>query len=350
MPKPRDNPPNPYALREMEYLEAPPPADLRIHEEIVKSALNRNQSPDVGFAWSVNPYRGCFHACAYCYARPTHQYWGLGAGTDFDRQIVVKVNIAEQLERELRRDRTQGTPIAFSGNTDCYQPIEARYRLTRACLDLCRRYANPVGMVTKSTLIERDIDLLCELDRTARATGAPPSRVWMSIPFADDSVAKAIEPYAPPPSKRLATLRALSQAGLQTGLLFAPVIPGLNEHAIPEVLARAREAGATMASMVLLRLPAEVRPVFLKRLREAFPLRADKVESSIRACRGGALNRADFGARMRGIGPRWDLIESLFQTHARKLGFETEPRRTEAVPVTAPAARRRDRRQLELFS
>lgn len=352
MPRPRDNPPNPYASTEMEYLHTPPPADLRVHEEVTKSALNRNQSPDVGFEWSVNPYRGCFHACSYCYARPTHQYLGLGAGTDFDREIVVKVNIAERLERELRRDRTAGAPIAFSGNTDCYQPLEARYGLTRACLEACRRYANPVGIVTKSTLIERDIDLLCRLDHAAQSAGAAPSRIWMSIPFANDAVAKAIEANAPPPQKRLRTLAALSRAGLRTGVLFAPVIPGLNDHAIPEVLARAKEAGASMASMVLLRLPAEVRPVFLKRLREAFPLRAGKVESSIRACRDGALNRADFGARMRGAGPRWQLIESLFRTHARKLGFEAEPPRVHRVPVTAstPGSPRRDRRQLELFS
>lgn len=352
MPRPKANPPNPYDERRLE-LDGPPPwAELHIHEQTTKSALVRNASPDVAFEWGVNPYRGCFHACAYCYARPSHQYLGFGAGTDFDREIIVKTNIAARLRRELGRPSWRGAPIAFSGNTDCYQPVEARYRLTRECLKVCRDYRNPVGIITKSTLIQRDIPLLQELDARAQTRGAAPCRFWVSIPFADERDAKAIEANAPPPEKRFQTIRALHAAGLSTGVLFAPLIPGLNDHAIPEVLTRARAAGATMASFILLRLPREVRPVFEARLREAMPLRSNKIIHALEACRGGKRTDSVFGARMHGEGPRWEAISALFHQHRRRLGFE---RTTElgdpTPPVTAPPTHtlRKVKRQLELF-
>jgi DNA repair photolyase len=258
----------------------------------------------------------------------------------------VKTNIARQLRRELGRPSWTGSPIAFSGNTDCYQPVEAHYKLTRECLKVCRDYRNPVGIITKSTLIRRDIPLLIELNARVRSRGLGACRVWVSIPFADDRAAKAIEVNAPPPSKRFDVLRDLSAAGLHTGVIFAPVIPGLNEHAIPEVLARARDAGASMASFILLRLPREVRPVFEARVREAMPLRAEKVMRALNECRGGQATDSVFGSRMRGTGPRWDAIASLFHHHHRRLGFEETP----ALPeVTTPRVARRPKRQLELF-
>jgi DNA repair photolyase len=334
-----DNPPNPYAESELFRDEAPPPAELELYEERCKEALARNQSPDVGFEFSVNPYRGCFHACAYCYARPSHQYLGFGAGTDFDRRIVVKVNVAERLEAAFERPSWQGQRIAFSGNTDCYQPIEATYGLTRACLEVCARYRNPVGIITKGVLVRRDRDVLAELARTARC------KVHVSIPFARDEDARRIEPFASPPSKRFETVRLLREAGVPVGVGVAPIIPGLNDDQIPEILERAADAGAESAFLILLRLPAEVRPVFTARLEEAYPLRAKKVANALRDMREGAMNDPRFGARMRGKGPRWALIESLFESQRRRLGLGGRGVDDEAPESTF----RRPKAQLGLF-
>ena len=227
----------------------------------------------------MNPYRGCFHACAYCYARPTHPYLGFGAGTDFERQIVVKVNIVERLRWTFQKKSWRRELVAFSGNTDCYQPIEAHYQLTRGCLEVCVEHANPVAIITKGKLVRRDVDLLQELQRSAGC------RVAVSIPFANDDHARAIEPFASPPSKRFETLRVLSEAGIHTSVALAPIIPGLNDDQIPEILKRASGAGARSAFKSLLRLPLEVGPIFEARLAEAFPLRKAKVMSAIRDVR-----------------------------------------------------------------
>ena len=311
----------------MEWEGLPPPADLRVHEEHAKTALAQNKSPDVGFRWSVNPYRGCFHACAYCYARPTHPYLGFGAGTDFERQIIVKVNIVERLRATFKKKSWRGEAVAFSGNTDCYQPLEAHYELTRGCLEACVDYANPVTIITKGKLVRRDVDLLQELQERASC------RIALSIPFASDGDARAIEPFASSPSKRFETLRLLSDAGLDTAVGIAPIIPGLNDDQIPEILTRARDAGARHAFKILLRLPLEVGPIFQERLIEAFPLRHQRVMNAIRDVRGGRTSDGHFGSRMVGEGARWDTIEQLFAMHCARLGLNHELRE---APEVAP--------------
>jgi DNA repair photolyase len=259
-----------------------------------------------------------------CYARPTHQYLGWGAGTDFDRKIVVKTNAPELLRSELMRKSWKGDTIVFSGVTDCYQPLEAAYGVTRRCLEVCAEFRNPVGIVTKGALVRRDIDVLGRLAREARAT------VYVSVPFADDAMGREMEPNASPASQRIETIARLSAAGIRTGVAVAPVIPGLNDSQIAEVLARAKGAGAQTTFLTLLRLPAEVLPVFEERLARSYPDRASKVWSSIEQARGGKRNEYRFGARMEGVGPRWAAIENLFEIERRRLGYgeddDDEPR------------------------
>lgn len=345
MPRPRANPPNRFEEAYLEWEGVPPPADLRVHEQQTKSALSENQSPDVGFRWSVNPYRGCFHGCAYCYARPTHPYLGFGAGTDFDRQIVVKVNIVERLRAALGKKSWRGDLIAFSGNTDCYQPLEAHYELTRKCLEVCAEHSTPVSIITKGKLVRRDVDVLQHLQRKAGC------RVALSIPFGDDFFARAIEPFASPPSKRFETLRILSDAGIETSVAVAPIIPGLNDDQIPAILKRARDAGAVSAFKIMLRLPQEVGPIFEARLAEAFPMRQAKVMSAIRDVRGGRESDSRFRSRMVGRGPRWAAIEQLFSTHCTRLGLDHQageaPQPSPPSEAT-PAATPEDQLSLEL--
>lgn len=328
--RPVANPPNPWSSRHVELLGEPPSARLEVHEEEAKSILAENDSPDLPFRWSLNPYRGCFHACAYCYARPSHQWLGFGAGTDFERRLVVKTNAPELLRSQLQKPSWRGETIVFSGVTDCYQPLEASYELTRRCLQVCAEFRQPVGIVTKGALVERDVDVLARLAVHAAAT------VFVSVPFADEADARAIEPFAGSPQRRLRALRTLADAGVCTGVSVSPLIPGLNDHQVPAILAAARAAGARHAFHVLLRLPAEVEQVFTERLRAAFPLRADKVLSLLRAMRGGRGNDPRFGARMRGEGPRWQLMADLFARTARRLGLLPPPAPATPSPFRAP--------------
>ncbi len=331
-PKRVTNPPNPWNSRAVEWLEEPPPVALEVYEENARSALSTNDSPDLPFRYSLNPYRGCQHACAYCYARPTHQYLELGAGTDFDAKIVVKSNIAHVLRHELASKRWNAGRewIAFSGVTDCYQPLEASYELTRACLEACDEFRHPVGIITKSALVRRDTELL------ARMAGRGGAHVSVSIPFADPADARALEPWASAPAARFETLRRLSEAGVPTGVAVAPVIPGLNDSSVAEILERARAAGATRAFAMLLRLPSEVAPVFEERLRATHPLRADKVLSALREMHGGVLNDSRFGERMRGAGERWRAIEQLFELQCRRLGLESRGERLASLEPQRP--------------
>jgi len=476
--KPVSNPPNPWLSTHVEYLdeEPPPLAALEIYEEEAKSILSENDSPDLGFRWSLNPYRGCFHSCAYCswggtavtmadgsvrairdlragerilgteddrlvvtevrahwstrkravrvrlsgggelvtsadhrfltdggwkhvgddlstsdrlrgpnqdrrvtaieplgvdlpmydittgtgdfiangvishncYARPSHQYLGWGAGTDFDRKIVVKTNAAALLREALMKKSWAGETIMFSGITDCYQPVEASYGITRACLEVCEEFANPVGVITKSKVIQRDVDLFGRLARKTRTSAT------LSIPFARDEMARKIEPFASPPSRRFETLKMLSDAGVRTGIAIAPVIPGLNDPDIPELLERAREVGATHAFMTLLRLPLEVRPVFQERIRETLtPERVRRIEHAVVELRGGGIGRSPDGSRKMnesrffdrfvGQGERWKAIEALFDIHYRRLGFD------DGDDAPQPTTFRRPKNQLDLF-
>ncbi|MBI2069807.1 MAG: PA0069 family radical SAM protein [Elusimicrobia bacterium] len=313
-----DNPPNPFESTWREFLDEPPPAQTELFEEKAKSILSENKSPDLGFRWSVNPYRGCFHACAYCYARPSHEYLGFGAGTDFESKIVVKTNAPELLREAFEKPSWQGELIVFSGDTDCYQPAEALYQLTQKCLEACRDYQNPVSIITKSFLIVRDAPLLAELHQRSNV------HVTASIAFSDDAMSRKVEPQTPAPSRRFQMIETLTKAGVPVGVLIAPVIPGLNENQIPQILKHAREAGARSAGMVILRLPGNVREVFLTRMAREFPDRIKKIESFIRAAKGGALNRSQFFQRHQGQGLYWETIKKLFSIQVKKLGFDED--------------------------
>jgi DNA repair photolyase len=338
------NPPNPWESQHREWLEAPPAARPKVWEEKAKSVLSRNESPDIHFRWSLNPYRGCAHACAYCYARPSHQYLGHGAGTDFETQLIVKTNAPEVLRKEFSRPSWKGESILFSGNTDCYQPLEASYGLTRGCLEVCLEHRQSVSLITKGALIRRDIDLLAALSRVARV------HVSVSLAWMDEDLSRALEPGVPSPKTRLQVIRALSQAGISVGLGLAPIIPGLNDAQIPALVQAAAEAGATSAFRTLLRLPAEVEDVFTQALRERLPSHADKVLSLTAQMRGGTLKDSDFGRRMTGRGPLWDLADQLFHTSCARAGLNLMDESTATFRVPEPEASfRRPSAQGDLF-
>ncbi|HEX4335911.1 MAG TPA: PA0069 family radical SAM protein [Polyangiaceae bacterium] len=342
-PLPVRNPRSPWESTHVDYLGEPPATPLEIFEDETKNVLSKNDSPDVGFRWSVNPYRGCYHGCAYCYARPTHEYLGFGAGTDFERKIVVKRRAAELLREAFARRSWKGEAVVFSGNTDCYQPLEATYRLTRGCLEACADFGNPCHIITKAPLVERDLDVL------GRLAADDLVGVTVSVPFFDERMARLIEPGVATPSRRLLTVQRLAEAGIRVSVNVAPVIPGLTDRDIPKILEAAARAGATSAGMTMLRLPGNVAEVFEQRLREAFPLSAEKVLARTREMRGGKLNDPAFGSRMRGEGEYADAIARLFDATARRFGLVTgEPRerpsRSAVRPQPAPV-----KGQLSLF-
>jgi DNA repair photolyase len=334
-----DNPPNPFAREQREWLAAPPPTQLTVYAEPAGQVLTSNDSPDVPFRWSVNPYRGCQHACAYCYARRTHEYLGCGAGTDFETQIVVKVNAPAQLAAAFARRSWRREPVAFSGVTDCYQPLEAVYRLTRRCLTVCADYETPASVVTKAYLVVRDIDVLQTLHRRAGA------RVCFSVPFADPQRLRLVEPHVPAPDRQFSAMRQLADAGIPVGVFVAPVIPGLNDRDIPEILRRAAESGATTAALTPLRLPGNVREVFLQRIREVLPEAAKRIEERIRALRDGAYNVAAFGDRMSAHGEYWQSVLRLFETMATRYGLDAGQRWRRPEPLSG----NQQARQLPLF-
>ncbi len=335
-----ENPPNPWASTHVDWLGEPPKQSLEVYVDHSRTILSENNSPDVGFRWSVNPYRGCFHGCAYCYARPSHEYLGMGAGSDFDRRLVIKPRAADLLAEAFDRKSWAGEVVVFSGNTDCYQPIEATQQLTRACLEVCLAYGNPVGIITKAPLIERDIDVLSALAKKTHLT------VTMSVPFWDATQARAIEPAVPSPARRVETIRRLTAAGITVGVNFAPIIPGLNDDQMVEVLGRAREAGASYAGAVMVRLPGPVAAVFEQRLRARLPLRADRVMRRIQEARSGRLNDARFGSRMTGEGHYANAIRALFDKTRRRLGYGPLP----TVPNPSAFRRPHDKHgQLNLF-
>jgi len=340
------NPINRFQSTFVEYdgEDGAPSARLEVFEEKGKSILSEVDSPDVPMKWSLNPYRGCMHACSYCYARPSHQYLGFGAGTDFDRKIVAKLNAPALLRDAFNKKSWIGESITFSGNTDCYQPLEGKYQLTKRCLEVCLEYRNPVHVITKSALIRRDVELLAELARDAQCSAT------ISIPYADDEMARTIEPYASSATARFETVRVLVEAGIETSVNIAPVIPGINDTQIPAILERAKEAGATSAALMPVRLAVEVMPVFMERMEQAFPGRFSAMKSAIQQVRNGLLNESAFGKRMTGEGPRWDAIRALFDTHVRRLGLEgwrgEMPERGEQA---SPTTFRRPSRQGVLF-
>lgn len=297
-----------------------------------RSILARNDSPDVGFAHSINPYRGCEHGCVYCYARPTHEFLGYSAGLDFETRILVKENAPELLRAELQSTRWQPEPIAVSGVTDAYQPVERRLALTRRCLEVLAEFRNPVLVITKNHLVTRDADLLQELAEHGAAA------VFLSITTLDEPLQRVLEPRTSTPARRLDALAALAAAGIPTGVMMAPVIPGLTDHEIPRVLQVAAAAGARFAGFVPLRLPGAVAPLFEQWLELHRPARKDKVLNRVRALRGGKLNDARFRSRMRGEGTFAEQMRALFHAACRKQGLNREPLRLSAAAFRRPDA------------
>jgi DNA repair photolyase len=283
--------------------------------DLSQSIISYNDSPDIGFNASLNAYRGCEHGCSYCYARNTHEYLGFSAGLDFETKIMVKENAPELLRRELSSPKWKPQMLAMSGVTDCYQPIERRLQLTRRCLAVLAEFRNPVIIITKNHLVTRDIDLLKELAAHRAAM------VYLSINSLDSELARKLEPRAASPKMRLAAVEALAKASVPVGVLVAPVIPALNDHEIPSVLAAAKAAGAMCAGTEILRLPLTVAPIFEEWLEQNFPLKKDKILGRIRAIRGGKLNDPRFGSRMSGEGIFADQISQMFHVARRKAGL-----------------------------
>ncbi len=337
------NPPNRFErLRyepdpDADDLDQPAPT-TEFLKDLSRSIIAYNDSPDIGFAASINPYRGCEHGCIYCYARPTHEYLGFSAGLDFESKILVKEDAPELLRQELSSRRWQPQMIAISGVTDPYQPIERRLQLTRRCLEVLVDLRNPVGIVTKNHLVTRDRDLLVELARHDAAA------VFLSVTSLDGPLTRVLEPRASQPLGRLSAIAELAQAGVPTGVLVAPVIPGLTDHEMPAVLEAAAKAGARFAGYVTLRLPFAMAPLFEKWLEQHAPEKKDKVLSRIRELRGGRLNDPRFGSRLKGEGPLAEAIADLFAIACRKAGI---PGR--APNLSTAAFRRPAGQQLLLF-
>ncbi len=280
-----------------------------------RTIIAYNDSPDIGFEASVNPYRGCEHGCIYCYARPFHEYLGFSSGLDFETKIMVKEDAPELLREELSSPKWKPQVIAMSGVTDCYQPVERRLKLTRGCLEVLADFRNPVAIVTKNFLVTRDVDLLSALARHNAAA------VFISLTTLDTELRRIMEPRTSPPAARLATIKTLSQAGIPVGVLLAPMIPGLTDHEIPSLMEAAADAGAKSAGCVVLRLPHAVAPLFEQWLTTHFPDRKEKVLNRLRALRGGKLYDSEFGKRMTGEGIFAEQIERMFDVARRKVGI-----------------------------
>lgn len=337
------NPPNRFLKMALEpdpdwYEPEERPPATQFFRDTTSTIINYNDSPDVGFTASVNPYRGCEHGCIYCYARPFHEYLGFSAGLDFETKIMVKEDAPELLRRELASPNWQPQTIALSGVTDCYQPVERKLQLTRRCLEVLAEFRNPVGIVTKNLLVTRDVDLLQELARHKAAA------VFISLTTLDANLRQVMEPRTSPPVARLGAIRTLASAGIPVGVMVAPVIPGLTDHELPAILAAAAGAGATFAGYIPVRLPLAVAPLFERWLDQHVPLKKEKVLHRIRAMRGGRLNDPRFGSRMKGEGVFAQQLAQLFNVVCRKAGLAKS-----GPELSTAAFRRVPDRQLNLF-
>jgi len=339
------NPPNRFV--QMDFVpdydaldpEAPGPGTVFLRDA-TRTIIARNDSPDVGFSASVNAYRGCEHGCIYCFARPTHEYFGLSAGLDFETKIFVKEDAPELLRQALANPRWEPEVIAMSGVTDCYQPVERKLRLTRRCLEVLAEFRNPVAIVTKNHLVTRDVDLLGEM---AAWNGAA---VNVSITSLDEKLQRVMEPRTSTPARRLAAVETLAKAGVPVRVLAAPIIPGLTDHELPRIIRAAADAGARGAAYIPLRLPWAVKELFDAWLATHFPDRREKVLHRIREIRGGKLNDPGFGSRMRGEGEYADQLRALYHAAVRKAGLDGE----HPALSTAHFRRPHDRRgQMALF-
>src|SRR3954470_6996618 len=297
---------------------APNKLETVVMPEPARSIITRNDSPDIGFGQTINPYRGCEHACIYCYARPSHAYLGLSPGLDFETKLFYKADAAKLLESELAAKNYRCSSIMLGANTDPYQPLEKSLRVTRSILEVLLRCKHPVNVTTKGALVARDVDLLAALARDGLVN------VMFSIPTLSNDMKRVLEPRAAAPAARLRAMRVLADAGVPVGVLVAPIIPVLTEHEIESVLEAAREAGASLAGYTILRLPWEVKDLFREWLAEHFPERAAHVMSVVRAMRGERDNDPEFGTRMHATGPVAELIRQRFRLATRRLGFPAE--------------------------
>jgi DNA repair photolyase len=287
-----------------------------------RHVITYNKSPDLGFDRTINPYRGCEHGCIYCYARPSHAYWGYSPGQDFETKLFAKHDAAEILARELSEPKYQPALILLGANTDAYQPIERKHKITRQVVEVLRKFRHPTGVVTKSAMILRDLDLWSAMAEEKIC------HVTISVTTLDRTLARSMEPRAATPARRIDAIRHLSEAGVPVCVNVAPIIPGLTDHEIEPILEAAAEAGAAEAAYTLIRLPLEIKDLFQEWLQEYTPDRAARVESLIRQVRGGALYRSNFGERMRGTGPYADLIRQRFRLASQRLGLN---RRDQAI-------------------
>jgi DNA repair photolyase len=308
----------------------------QIIKDTTQTIIVFNDSPDVGFNAGINVYRGCEHGCAYCFARPTHEYLGFSAGLDFETKIVVKEDAPELLRKELGSKRWKPQVLGMSGVTDCYQPLERKMRLTRGCLEVLLEYRNPVCIITKNFLVTRDVDLLSRLAKFDCVS------VNVSITTLDASLQPKLEPRAALPRARLEAVRILAEAGVNVGVLAAPMIPGLNDHEIVNIVGESVAAGAKFAGCIPVRLPFGVKGIFENWLEQHFPERKDKVLNKIRAIRGGKLNDPNFGSRMQGEGIFAEQIQQMFEVACRKAGLKDEPRKLTTEHFRRPGGMQMD--------
>jgi DNA repair photolyase len=328
--------PDPEAAR-LEDDGTPCPVPTEYYHDRSRSLITRNDSPDIPYTFSVNPYRGCEHGCIYCYARPYHEYLGLSAGLDFETKIFVKDEAPQILKRELARRSWTGEPLAFCGVTDPYQPVERRLALTRRCLEVAADCRQPVGLITKGALITRDADLLADLARRHAAL------VWFTIPTMDDELRRFLEPRAPTPDARLNAMSQLSSRGIPVGVMIAPLVPGLTDHEVPAILARARSAGASFAFFTVLSLPHGVAALFDAWLQEHLPAQRTKVLGRLAQLHGGGCTTASAGRRFSGEGAMADTIGQLFHASRQRLGLADAP------PPLSSDGFRRPAKALPLF-
>ncbi|MEX0960518.1 MAG: PA0069 family radical SAM protein [Burkholderiales bacterium] len=307
--------------------------------EHAKSIISRNDSPDIPFTCSINPYRGCEHGCVYCYARPTHAYLNLSPGLDFETRLFAKVNAAHLLRQELARPRYQCETISIGANTDPYQPAEREWKVTRSILEVMAECSQPVGIVTKNALVERDLDILAPM--AAKGLVA----VFISVTTLDAELARRMEPRASAPIRRIEAIRRLSAAGIPVGVMVAPVVPFLTDSGLERTLEAARDAGATQAGYIVMRLPYEVKDLFKAWLDEHYPLKAAHVMSRVRDMRGGRENDPNFGSRMRGSGEFAGLLRTRFEVACRRLGLNRTRRQLDVSQFRRPGSDR----QIDLF-
>lgn len=305
---------NQYVEEHIEGIDEPllSAPTTQIFHETPKKIVNKVTSPDLGMMYSMNPYQGCEHGCIYCYARNTHEYWGFSAGLDFESKIIVKENAPELLEKFIMHPDWQAVPISVSGNTDCYQPLERKFEITRRILKVFAQYRHPLGMITKNSLITRDLDILSDLSQDNLV------HVYISITTLNEELRRVMEPRTASAVKRLQTVEALAKAGVPVGIMTAPIIPGLNHHEIPEIIKAAADHGARNAGMTIVRLNGSIGKIFEDWLRKNFPDRFDKVWNQICSMHGGSVNDSQFGRRMSGEGNFAEAIHQLFTVSKKK--------------------------------